>query len=82
MGTSNDSDMAVSGFQQRKPAVTISNSNGSSTVSEQADVQHTGSVDDDTETLSAPLPSSVAIDSQSRSNDMTAHVSVEWPTTE
>ncbi|XP_047080265.1 uncharacterized protein LOC124691014 [Lolium rigidum] len=54
IGTSNDFDMAV-----RKPVVTISNSNGSSTVSEPADVQYTGSIDE-TETLGAPLPSAVA----------------------
>jgi hypothetical protein len=54
IGTSNDFDMAV-----RKPVVTISNSNGSSTVSEPADVQYTGSIDE-TETLGVPLPSAVA----------------------
>uniref|UniRef100_A0ACD5YYZ7 Uncharacterized protein n=1 Tax=Avena sativa TaxID=4498 RepID=A0ACD5YYZ7_AVESA len=79
MGTSNDYDMAiVSGFQQSKPVVAVINSNGNSTMSELADGQYTGSVDDDTETL----PSSVATDTQSISNDMTARVSVEWPTTE
>jgi hypothetical protein len=54
-GTSNDFDMAVS-----KPEITISNNNGSRTVSEPADVQYTGSIDDDTETFGASLPSSVA----------------------
>uniref|UniRef100_A0ACD5Z9Q1 Uncharacterized protein n=1 Tax=Avena sativa TaxID=4498 RepID=A0ACD5Z9Q1_AVESA len=79
MGISNDFDMAiVSGFQQSKPVVTVSNSNGNSTMSELADVQYTGSIDDDIETL----PLSVATDTQSISNDMTACVSVEWPTTE
>ncbi|KAF7087453.1 hypothetical protein CFC21_090637 [Triticum aestivum] len=47
---------------ERKPVVTISHSTGSSNVSELADLQYTESVDDDTETLSAPLPSSVATD--------------------
>ncbi|XP_037449189.1 uncharacterized protein LOC119318707 isoform X2 [Triticum dicoccoides] len=47
---------------ERKPVVTISHSTGSSIVSELADLQYTQSVDDDTETLSAPLPSSVATD--------------------
>jgi len=77
IGTSNDFDMAV-----RKPVVTIISSSGSSTVSELAEVQFIGSVDDDIETVSAPLSSSVATDTQSRSNDMTARVSVVWSTTE
>lgn len=51
-------------------------------MSELADVQHTEPVDDDTEPLSAHLPSSVAISIQNRSNDMTAHISVDRPTTE
>ncbi|XP_044955366.1 uncharacterized protein LOC123405917 [Hordeum vulgare subsp. vulgare] len=42
---------------ERKPVVS-----GSSNVSELAALQYTESVDDDTETLSAPLPSSVATD--------------------
>lgn len=49
---------------------------------ELADVQHTELVDDDTEPLSAHLPSSVAINIQNRSNDMRAHISVDQPTTE
>uniref|UniRef100_A0A453Q7F8 Uncharacterized protein n=1 Tax=Aegilops tauschii subsp. strangulata TaxID=200361 RepID=A0A453Q7F8_AEGTS len=49
-------------FLQRKPVVTISHSTGSSNVSELADLQYTESVDGDTETLSAPLPSSAATD--------------------
>ncbi|CAM0942676.1 unnamed protein product [Alopecurus aequalis] len=60
IGTSYDFDMAV-----RKPVVAISGSNGSSTMFELADVQYTALDDDDddddgTETLGAPLPSSVA----------------------
>ncbi|XP_020201463.1 uncharacterized protein [Aegilops tauschii subsp. strangulata] len=47
---------------ERKPVVTISHSTGSSNVSELADLQYTESVDGDTETLSAPLPSSAATD--------------------
>ncbi|VAI63826.1 unnamed protein product [Triticum turgidum subsp. durum] len=47
---------------ETKQVVTISHSTGSSNVSELADLQYTESVDDDTETLSAPLPSSAATD--------------------
>lgn len=45
----------------RKTVVTISSSNGSSTMSKLADVQYTGYVTDDTESRSAPLPLSVAM---------------------
>ena len=49
MGRSNGFDMA--GFQQSKPVVTMSNSNGISTMFWLADAQYNGSVDGDTESL-------------------------------
>ncbi|KAL6911210.1 hypothetical protein ACP4OV_000015 [Aristida adscensionis] len=74
MGMSNDFKAArVAGLRQRKPMFTVSSTTGSSTMSELADVQYTEPVDDDTN----PTLLSSTANSQDRSNDMTASMSME-----
>ncbi|XP_062221398.1 uncharacterized protein LOC133920843 [Phragmites australis] len=83
MGTSNDFEAArVDGLRQRKPIFTISSGTGSSTVSELDDMQYTEPVDDDTSPLSTPLPSSVDVNTQNRSNDKSVCISAECSPTE